>query len=252
MRPLRRRDLLRCFLRGLCLQGAWSFRGMQSVGFAHAMEPALRRLHEDTAGRGAALARHVEFFNTHPVLACAILGCAIRVEADGADGPEQVAAEVARVKGALMGAYGALGDTFYWGALKPLLAVLAVGAAYRGVGWAPWAYLGVFLAGNLAGRCYGFWHGYRHGVGVVDALARLRLPALAARLKAAAVLALGVAVAGAVGATPLPAWGVPVWAAAATAGTLALCLAPLLDRGLRAGWLIYAVLALAVGVTVWT
>ncbi len=63
---------------------------MQSLGFAYAMEPALRRLHGTGEECRRALGRHLEFFNTHPFLAAAVLGAAVRLEAEGGDGRGQI------------------------------------------------------------------------------------------------------------------------------------------------------------------
>ena len=43
--------LLRVFFRSLFLQAAWNPRGMQNLGFADAMEPALADLYPDRAVR---------------------------------------------------------------------------------------------------------------------------------------------------------------------------------------------------------
>ena len=72
--------LLRVFVRSLALQASWSFRGLQSLGFAYAMEPALERIYPAAGDRRLALQRHLGFFNSNPVLAAAILGCAVRME----------------------------------------------------------------------------------------------------------------------------------------------------------------------------
>ena len=55
--------LLRVFWRSLFLQAAWNPRGMQNLGFAFAMQPALRELYPDRAARARAAERHLEFFN---------------------------------------------------------------------------------------------------------------------------------------------------------------------------------------------
>src|SRR5207302_1103412 len=55
--------LLRVLWRSLFLQAAWNPRGMQNLGFAYAMEPALRDLYPDPTVRAHAVERHLEFFN---------------------------------------------------------------------------------------------------------------------------------------------------------------------------------------------
>src|SRR5439155_670898 len=63
----------RVFLRSMFLQAAWNPRGMQNLGFADAISPALAELYPDPVERAKAVARHLEFFNCHPYLAAAIL-----------------------------------------------------------------------------------------------------------------------------------------------------------------------------------
>ena len=96
-----RRDHPRCrtrahvFWRCLFLQAAWNRRGMQNLGFAYAIEPALDALYADPARREEALARHLGFFNCHPYMAAAILGGAIHHE-------ERVAAGAGAGRGAAL------------------------------------------------------------------------------------------------------------------------------------------------------
>ena len=108
MAALTRRDLCKVFWRSLWLQSSWSFEGMQSLGFAYAVSPALQRIHGKEEGSRLSRVRHLEFFNTHPFLAAAILGCVVRMEELG-EGEETLS----HAKTALMGAYGAVGDAFY-------------------------------------------------------------------------------------------------------------------------------------------
>ena len=64
--------LLRVYWRSFFLQASWNPRGMQNVGFADAIGPALSELYPEPAERARAVARHLEFFNCHPYMAAAI------------------------------------------------------------------------------------------------------------------------------------------------------------------------------------
>jgi len=246
---LRRRDLLRVFGRSLCLQASWSFRGMQSLGFAYAMEPALQRLHGAGEAGRRALGRHLEFFNTHPFLAAAVLGASVRLEAEGGEGAAQA---VGRLKSGLMGPCGAVGDSLYWGSLKPLLVVGALHLAYRGVGWAPVGFLAAFTACNLGGRAFAFAQGYRRGLAVAESLRRLDLLGWARRGKVLCALLLGALVAGAYGPTALDAWEVPalLWGGAALALTLST--AWVIGRGVRPTWILTLTTIFCWGFAAWT
>ncbi|GAB4228151.1 MAG: hypothetical protein OHK0028_01570 [Deltaproteobacteria bacterium] len=117
--PCRRRVWLRQFL----LQGCWNYEGMQNVGFAYAILPALREFY---AGRPEdalkAVKRHLEFFNTQPALGAAILGATVRIEERVAGGEADPRA-IGTFKVGLMGSLGAIGDSFFWGALRPMASV---------------------------------------------------------------------------------------------------------------------------------
>src|SRR5512145_2536822 len=116
IRPL---DMISVFFRSFLIQASWSFDRMQSLGFAFAMLPVLRRLYPDPEGFLDRLKLHMEYFNTQPYLASFILGAAIRTEEDRASGRNRTA-DVSAIKNRLMAPLGALGDSFFWGALKPL------------------------------------------------------------------------------------------------------------------------------------
>ncbi|MFL5387875.1 MAG: PTS system mannose/fructose/sorbose family transporter subunit IID, partial [Myxococcales bacterium] len=81
-----KRSLARVFFRALFIQAAWNPRGMQNLGFADAISPALRELYPDPADCAKAVSRHLEFFNCHPYMAAAILGGAVRLEERVANG----------------------------------------------------------------------------------------------------------------------------------------------------------------------
>lgn len=186
------RTLARVFWRCLFLQAAWNRRGMQNLGFAYAIDPALRALYPDVAPREEALRRHLRFFNCHPYMAAAIVGGAIHHEEKVAAGA-QPDAKPLRYKETLQGPLAALGDGFFWTALRPFFgAVAAVGALL--FGWP--AILGaivVYNAIHLVLRIGLFRAGYLKGDAIVGDISKLGLPAAADRLRAAGAALCGVA-----------------------------------------------------------
>ncbi len=193
MRPrLPRRVLARCFFRSLLLQSAWNVRGMQNLGFAYAIWPALAALYPDPEARKAAVARHLEPFNTHPYMAEAILGGAIHHELRIAAGhlpPEHVG----RFKQALAGPLAGLGDTFFWASWRPAIGALGVLLLpLLGVFAVP-VFLVVYNLVHLAVRLYLFRSGVGLGDAVLGALGPLRLAERAAAFKALAAAAAGLA-----------------------------------------------------------
>jgi PTS system mannose-specific IID component len=195
--------LLRVFWRSLFLQAAWNPRGMQNVGFADAIAPALEELYPDPAERARATARHLEFFNCHPYLAAAILGGAVRLEERVAAG-ELPPESVSGFKTTLGPPFAALGDGFFWLALRPTAALAAAATEpFLGLGCVA-VFLGLYNSVHLWARIWLFATGYSRGESVVDAVARAHFSSGTPLLKA-----VGAVLAGALAARSLLAAGLP-------------------------------------------
>ena len=175
--------------RQFLLQGCWNYQGMQNVGFAYAILPALREFY---AGRPEealkAVKRHLEFFNTQPAMGTVILGAAVRLEESVAAG-EADPRSIGTFKVGLMGSLGAIGDAFFWGALRPTAsaagAILALLHPLAGIV----ALLALYNATHLLVRFRGFAAGMQ---GQEGAVAWLRAAGLSGKTEdrklAAAVL----------------------------------------------------------------
>jgi PTS system mannose-specific IID component len=186
--------LARVFWRCLFLQAAWNRRGMQNLGFAYAIEPALRALYPDPVARREALRRHLGFFNCHPYMAAAIVGGAIHHEERVAAGAEPATAPL-RYKSTLQGPLAAIGDGFFWTALRPFFGAVAAVAALLLGGGGVVATLVVYNVVHLALRAGLFRAGYLRGDALVPGIARLSLPIAADRLRSAGAAVCGVAAA---------------------------------------------------------
>ncbi len=188
------RTLWRVFWRCLFMQAAWNRRGMQNLGFAYAIDPALRALYREEESREKALRRHLGFFNCHPYMAAAIVGGAIHHEERLASGAEPFERS-ARYKETLQGPLAAIGDGFFWTALRPFFGALAaVGALLDGIE-AVVAALVLYNLVHVALRAGLFRAGYLKGDALVDDVARLGLPGAADRLRAAGAALCGIAAA---------------------------------------------------------
>jgi PTS system mannose-specific IID component len=177
--------LLRVFLRSLALQASWNPKGMQNLGLAYAVFPALEQLYPDRKALEAAVQRHLVFFNTHPYVAAAIVGGVLYHEqriARGEEPPDKVVA----FKAALMGPLAALGDGFFWLSLKP--AVGAICAALVPVlhAWAALLFLFLYNLVHFTLRARFYWMGLVLGDRLVEAIARANLPTRGARLRSLA------------------------------------------------------------------
>jgi len=143
--------------RSLFIQGAWNFKGMQNIGFVYAMVPGLKRLAAD--GIEKAAARYVRFFNTHPYMAPTIMGVFLKLEEQGDT------TTVDKLKQTISSSLAAIGDTFFWATLKPMIALLFLLSAMLGQ---PWGIVLVLVAYNSVHAwvmTWGFVHGYRNGPG---------------------------------------------------------------------------------------
>ena len=184
-------DLIRVFMRGLLVQASWSFERMQSLGFAYAIEPVLRKLYPDPEEYESRLRLHMTYFNTQPYLASYILGAVMRLEQERASGRNR-AADVQGLKTSLMAPLGALGDSVFWGSLKPFAAVMAVALVITGSGWAPLLFLTIYNSVHVVLRAGVLVSGYRSGGDAVDLVARYRFTRMAKLLKVTSLVMLGV------------------------------------------------------------
>jgi len=164
---------------------------MQSLGFAFAIEPVLRKLYPDPEEYESRLRLHMSYFNTQPYLASYILGAVTRLEQERASGRKPVA-DVQGLKTSLMAPLGALGDSFFWGSLKPFAAVMAVALVITGSWWAPLLFLAVYNSVHVVLRAGVLVSGYRSGGDAVDLMARYRFTKTAKLLKVTSLVMLGV------------------------------------------------------------
>jgi PTS system mannose-specific IID component len=183
------RVLARVVLRSLLLQGSWNFERLQSLGVLYAMAPALRFYYrgEELIAAGK---RHLEYFNTHPFMASPVLGAILDLEQRRSRG-EEVSVGVQDFRRMVMAPYAAIGDAFFWGAIRPLAAGVALFFAFMGSLWAPVVYLLLFNFPHLWCRVAGLLGGYSLGLRIVEVIRRLRLPDLAVRFKEVTVILLG-------------------------------------------------------------
>jgi PTS system mannose-specific IID component len=151
--------------RSFFIQGAWNFKGMQNVGFVYSMVPGLKALASD--GLEKAAARYLRFFNTHPYMAPTIMGVLLNLEEAG----ETEKAD--KLKQTLSSALAAIGDTFFWATLKPIVALLILLAVMFDRVWAIAFVLVAYNAIHVWTMSWGFARGYRTGPDGALALGRI-------------------------------------------------------------------------------
>lgn len=183
------RVLIHVWLRMLLLQCSWNFEQLQGGGWFYAMAPVLRQLYGQEEMQRIAR-EHWGYFNTHPYLAPAVVGAAIRLEIERSQGRAPSVA-MKEFKEMVASPYAAVGDAFFWGGLRPLSASIALLLAAKGLVVAPLVFLVIFNSLPLWFRIYGFLKGYELGVQSVTFLQRHKLPDLAIRTKETAIVLLG-------------------------------------------------------------
>ena len=176
-------------IRLLTIQAGWTYERMAGVGVACAVAPLLEEGVE-SARRPAARVRSAEFFNAHPWLAGLAVGAEARAERDGAS-PEQVL----RLRAALGGPLGALGDRVIWAGLIPILSAFAL----IGGGLGGWGFpvLAVAIAAVLRWEItrWALRRGLQHGMKVAAVLKDCALNRVGTSANRVAAVAIGLAAA---------------------------------------------------------
>jgi PTS system mannose-specific IID component len=159
-----KRGLMRSGLRTLLVQASWNYERLVGIGVAFAMEPMLRDLPEGVTGSRyrAALGRAAHYFNGHPYLLGLAVGALARVEHDGLP-PQQIA----RLRTALAGPLGSVGDKLVWAGLLPVAsAVGLVLAVWSSPAAAVVGFLALYNIVHFSLRGWALKSGWSHGIAV--------------------------------------------------------------------------------------
>ncbi len=182
---------VQAFLRLFAVQADWNYERMLGIGMGYAAKPLLDDLRTSDPGRHtAAVVRSAEFFNSHPNLAGLAVGALVRAERDGVPGDQ-----VSRLRTALCGPLGAIGDRLFWAGVVPALSALAIAAVALGGGvWAVAAFLVVYNILRVTTAWWSLNTGLREGLQVGSAVGRSWLPRAAERVGPIAGFAVGLAI----------------------------------------------------------
>ncbi len=175
-------ELANIFLRSLAIQGSLNFWRMQNVGYAFAMMPLVRKMALDEKDVAEMMRRHLQMFNTHPYFSGPIIGSAVRIEESRPANPG-AGKEADALKYALMAPYAGIGDSFFWGSLKPLSSVVAVALALGGCLAAPLVFLLFYNPLHVWIRGKGFLEGYRKGRDGIEMIRKMDLPRIGGWLR---------------------------------------------------------------------
>lgn len=109
-----------------------SFERLQAPSFCIAMTPGLKKIYaDDFEGYKEALSRHLEFYNTEGTIGAVVVGTALALEEEKAQG-NITGDVVSSIKLGLMGPIAGVGDTLIWGMTRSILLGLACSFALEG------------------------------------------------------------------------------------------------------------------------
>jgi mannose PTS system EIID component len=176
-------QLVSVFLRSLLIQASFNFWRMQSLGFVYALIPLIRVLSNDQGRMRDLLSRHLQLFNSHPYMTGPILGSVLQIEEENLKKQAAQNENACTLKNALCGPYAAIGDSFFWGAYRPLSALTGVLFAVGDYVAAPLLTFCMYNTVHLWIRWKGFTEGYRLGKQGIEFVRRLDLPEKTAKIR---------------------------------------------------------------------
>ena len=163
------------YVRSFFVQGSFSTRYRQNAGIAFCLAPLAKRLWPDPEDRRNFVRRHIGYYNGNPFMSPLVIGALAKMEETLATGGDITEQDILQFKKVIGPATGAVGDRFFWSALRPVSIIAGIaGALFAG----PWGALMMLAAFNipvLALRWHWLITGYRLGTGSVRAIHNDRL-----------------------------------------------------------------------------
>lgn len=159
---LTNRDLVKLFVRSNGVQSAFNFERMQALGFEWALLPILEKLYADNQEeRIAAYQRHLGYFNSHPWTCGPIFGIVASMEERKANGDDVSEENIQAIKGALMGPLAGIGDSLFWGTVRPIFAGICASLALAGNSFAPIIFVVGLNIIHFGFQYWGVMNGYK-------------------------------------------------------------------------------------------
>jgi mannose PTS system EIID component len=178
---VKKTTLINIFLRSLFIQTTLNFKRMQNMGFAMAVIPLIKELRFERKESEKFLTTHLQMFNTHPYFSAPIIGSIVRLEEEKSSKEEIF--DTVSIKQSLMASYAAIGDIFFWGALRPFISIVCVILINMGLVFAPVIFLLIYTPIHFWVRLKGFIEGYRKGKRGFEFIRSLNLPVIAVKIR---------------------------------------------------------------------
>lgn len=148
------------------VQTCYNYERMMGQSVVMTFLPVVKHLYPDNKEKQiGVLTRESEFFNVHTEFGSCILGMAISLEEDKAQGADIPNEFITNLKTSLMGPLAGVGDTIYQGVLIPILLALCIDITQAGNGniWGSIIYAVLMVAISYALSIGNFFFGYNAG-----------------------------------------------------------------------------------------
>lgn len=170
MLRIRKRDLIKVFLRSLYVQATWNYERMLSLGICYSLIPIAKRLYPEKEKQIQFLKRHLHFFNSHPYMTTFALGAIATIEQQAIIKNWDDLSPIEIFKKRIVGPLGAIGDTFFWQLLLPLTGSFAVAGLVLLKAWGAAAFFLIFNVCHFYVMIKGLSLGYKKGFDVISDL----------------------------------------------------------------------------------
>lgn len=147
---------------------AWNWERMQHIAFAWSLLPVLKKIYKTKDDLGAALKRHMVFFNTEMTIGSPIIGAIAAIERQKALGEEISDDTINAIKSGLMGPFAAIGDSLWASAINAILLSFAMGLALQGNIAGPIVYAVIWIGLTWFMISTGISLGYDLGINVLN------------------------------------------------------------------------------------
>lgn len=166
-------DINSVYWRSFFDMGAINYERFQSLPYLFAFQKVFHKLYDDDKEKMTrACKRHLEMFNTMPLLIPPIQGTTLALEEKIANaGPDEDTSEleesVNNIKVGLMGPFAGIGDSLGWGTFRPLACSIGASMAAGGSILGPIVTLVIWNVFNFAFRYFGLVYGYKMGTSML-------------------------------------------------------------------------------------
>lgn len=178
-------------LRSYFLLSCLNSERLMNIGFAYSIMPGLKNIYKKREELLNSAIRHLEFFNTHPYLACIILGAVIKEEQRLKEG---ICREehISTLKRSCMGPLGAIGDVFFWATIRPLCSLFGASIFFFHPSLSIPLFLFLYNLFHIPTRCIGLKKGYKLGRGIMFSLTKFPIQPLVQSFRSIMLLFCGI------------------------------------------------------------